>query len=392
MKGHIRQRNKNLVVFVDIGKDPATGKRKRHWETMPAGSSKRDAQRRLREILTSVETGVYIKPSHLTLADWLQQWLNGHVATDCAPRTQAGYEEIIRLHIVPAIGQIPLAQLEPQQIETFCDAKAREGKIRTARHCYALLRTTLGHAVKMGAVARNAALACDPPRLERKTMTTLAASDFPRFFEAISESPYRMVFVTLLASGMRRGEVLALKWKNLDLSRPEMGYARVVESGYKVHGHWETKEPKTTRSRRPAALPGALVALLLEHKRSQAELFGEQLTEEGYVFCTHEGKPLDPCTVSRAFGRVLQKAGLPHMRLHDLRHTYATLLLKGGQHPSVVAAQLGHSTVMTTLDVYSHVLPGLQEAAARSMESFLPKQLPAGNQERNGCSLVAVDA
>jgi len=100
------------------------------------------------------------------------------------------------------------------------------------------------------------------------------------------------------------------------------------------------------------------------------------LTDEDYVFCNYEGKPLDPTTISHAFSNAIAKAGLPHLRLHDLRHTYATLLLKGGQHPSVVAAQLGHASVRTTLDVYSHVLPGLQEAAARSMEGFLPKQLP----------------
>jgi integrase len=377
MKGHIRERGKNWVVVVDLGKDPTTGKRRQHWETVKG--PKRDAQRRLREILTSVEGGAYVKPSRLNVGEWLQEWLKGYVATNCAPRTQASYAEVVRLHVAPALGQIPLTQLEPSQIQAFYAAKNGEGKVRTARYCHSLLRQALGHALKMGLVGRNAALACDPPRVERKTMTTLAAGDIPKFLEAVSSTPHYALFVTLLASGMRRGEVLALKWKNLDLNR---GYAFVVESGYKLHGKYVTKQPKTASSRRRVALPASLVAVLQEHRCKQSaniEDLGGRLTDEDYVFCNHLGKPLDPTTLSHAFGNAIKKAELPHLRLHDLRHSYATLLLKAGQHPSVVAAQLGHSSVRTTLDVYSHVLPGLQEAAARSLETFLPRQLSEGN-------------
>ncbi len=376
MRGHIRQRGDSWVIVVDLGKDPA-GKRRQHWETVRG--AKREAQRRLREILTTVETGAYVKPSHLTLGQWLQDWLKGYVATNCAARTQASYAEIIKLHIAPALGQIPLAQVEPQQLQAFYAKKTAEGKVRTARYCHSLLRQALGHALKMGIVGRNVALACDPPRVERKAMTTLAAADIPRFLEAVACTPHYALFVTLLASGMRRGEVLALRWKNLDLAR---SYAFVVESGYKLHGEYVTKQPKTASSRRRVALPPSLVAVLQEHRCKQTanlEALGGRLSDEDFVFCNHQGKPLDPTTLSHAFKNAIDKAELPHLRLHDLRHTYATLLLKGGQHPSVVAAQLGHSSVRTTLDVYSHVLPGLQEAAAKSLEAFLPRQLSEGN-------------
>jgi len=376
MKGHIRERGKNWVVVVDLGKD-STGKRRQHWETVKG--AKRDAQRRLREILTTVESGAYVKPSHLTLGEWLQEWLSGYVATNCAPRTQASYAELVRLHIAPALGQTPLPQLDPQQIQAFYAAKTGEGKVRTARYCHSLLRQALGHAMKQGIVGRNAALMCDPPRVERKTMTTLAAADIPQFLEAVSRTPHYALFVTLLASGMRRGEVLALKWKNLDLTK---GYAFVVESGFKVNGQWSTKDPKTASGRRRVALPISLVAVLQEHRCKETanrEDLGGRLTDEDYVFTRFGGEPLDPTTVSHALADAVDKAGLPHLRLHDLRHSYATLLLKAGQHPSVVAVQLGHSSVRTTLDVYSHVLPGLQEAAARSMEGFMPKKLSEGN-------------
>jgi len=241
MKGIIGERNGRLYVYVDVGKD-SQGLRKRHWETLPTGASKRDAQRRLRQILTSIETGAYIKPARLTLGQWLEQWLAGYVATSCAPRTQASYAEIVRLHINPAIGGTLLNELEPRAVQELYSAKTSEGKVRTARYCHSILRQSLGHAVKQGLVGRNVVLMCDPPRLERKALTTLAADDIPKFLEAASATPFYPLFLTLFASGMRRGEALALKWKNVDLAG---GYAFVVESGVKLNGIFTVKGPKT---------------------------------------------------------------------------------------------------------------------------------------------------
>ena len=378
MRGSIRPRGKHSweVVF-DIGRDLSTGKRRQVFRTVKG--SKADAQRALRELLHSVEKGDYVKPSRITLGEWLEEWLSGYVDCNCSPRTKASYEYMVRRHVSPKLGSIPLSQLETRHVQAFYSRLRVDGRIKgdsplsstTIRYCHTILSEAINHAVKMGLVARNVAQAADLPKPENRAMPTLAPDDVPKFLQFAEETPYFIFFYTLLYTGMRRGEALALKWKNLD---PDLATVSVVESGYKLKKEYIIKEPKTPHSRRQIALSPTLAIALRKHREREEAVrltLGRPLSDQDFVFAHPDGTPLAPDTVTHAFAKILARAGLPHVRLHDLRHTHATIMLRAGVHPKIVSERLGHSSIRITLDTYSHVLPGLQEAAARRFDAFM---------------------
>jgi len=384
MKGSIRQRSKgSWEVCIDTGRDLATGKRLRHFESVKG--TKKDAQRRLHELLHTLEQGSYVKPARLTVAQFLDEWLRGYVDLNCSPRTKASYEMIIRCHLVPELGNLSLSQLEPRHLQAFYSRQKAQGRIdgkgqlspRTVRYCHSLLAEALGHAVRMGLLSRNVAHCTEGPRLDQKVMPTLAPEDVPVFLEAAQGSAYYELFYLLLHTGLRRGEALALKWKNIDLGLASLGvsaYLSVVEAAYKLNGTYVVKEPKTSHSRRRVALSPSLALVLRQYKaekEAQRALLGNSLADDDFVFAHPDGTPLDPSTVSHAFNKIIRKAGLPHIRLHDLRHTHASLLLQAGVHPKVVQERLGHSSIRVTLDTYSHVIGGLQEVAAQRFDDLL---------------------
>ena len=292
---------------------------------------------------------------------------------------------IIRRHLIPELGSIPLSQLEPRHLQASYSRQRERGRVdgkgqlslQTVRYCHSLLAEALGYAVKMGLLSRNVAQATEAPRADHKVMPTLAPEDVPRFLEAAQETPYYTLFYLLLHTGLRRGEALALRWKNVDLGLASLGisaYLSVVEAAYKLNGTYVIKEPKTSHSRRRIALPPSLGLVLRQHKagqEAQRALLGKPLTDNDFVFAHPDGSPLDPSTVSHAFNKVMRKAGPPHIRLHDLRHTHASLLLQAGVHPKIVQERLGHSSIRVTLDTYSHVIGGLQEVAAQRFDDLL---------------------
>jgi len=378
MKGHIRQRSKgSWEIVIDVGRDPSTGKRLQHWETVRG--TKRDAQQRLAELLVTIEQGSYIKPKRLTLGQWLEDWIDSYVTTNCSPRTVDSYRSEIRGHIIPALGAIPLTHLRPQHLQSYYARALLQGRVdgkgglsaRTVQYHHRILFEALGHAVKMGLLGRNIAEAVDPPRPERKSMATLAPEDVPRFLEVAHDTLYYLLFYTALYTGMRLGDLLGLRWCDVDL---DMASLSVVQALYKRRGICEMKEPKSSHSRRQIALSPSLVVLLRKHRieeQAQRILLGKSLDDGDLVFCHPDGSPLDPGTVTHTFARVITEAGLSRIRFHDLRHTHATLMLKQGVHPKIVSERLGHASVAITLDTYSHVLPGLQEAAAERFDMLL---------------------
>ena len=378
MKGHITKRSKNSwSIVINLPRDPETGKRQQQWHTVPG--TKKDAERALRELLHSLEVGSYVKPNRMTLGQWLQEWCQSYVAIHTSLRTAESYQSEIRRHLTPALGAIPITKLQPQQIETYYAQALSQGRIdgrgglaaRTIQYHHRILSEALSHAVKMGLLGRNVAEAVDPPRVERKNMATLAPEDVPKFLEAAQRTPYYVLFYTALYTGMRLGELLGLRWCDVDL---DMASLSVVQSLYKRCGVCRMVEPKSSRSRRRIALSSSLALLLGRYRteqQAQGILLGKPLADSGLVFAHPDGKPLDPGVVSHTHATLLKKAGLPHIRFHDLRHTHATLLLKAGIHSKIVSERLGHANIGITLDTYSHVLPGLQERAAECFDEML---------------------
>lgn len=378
MRGSIEERGQSAWrLTVDLGRDPH-GKRLRHRETVRG--FKRDAERRLREIIRSIEvSGDYVAPSRATVGDYLDQWAANYALTHTAPRTAESYRAELRRHIIPALGRIPLTRLTAQDIEAYYATALTSGRKdgkgglapRTVLYHHRILSEALDHAVRTNQMARNPAKLADPPRPKRPEVSTLVAEDVPRLLQAAAESSHFALYVTALYTGARMGELLGLRWRNVDLGA---GRIMIVESLQRDGSRWRLTEPKSARSRRQIVLPQALVACLSDHRaalEAERAAVGTILGTDDFVFCTVNGAPLDRHTVSRGFSRILERAGLPHIRFHDLRHTHASLLLRAGTNPKVVSERLGHSSVAFTLDTYSHVVPTLQEEAAARFDRLL---------------------
>ena len=275
MRGSIRQRSKgSWEICIDVGRDPATGKRLRHFQSVKG--NKKHTQQRLAELLVSIEQGDYFKPRCLILGEWLENWVESYVTTNCSPRTVDSYRSEVRGHIVPALGAIPLTQLRPQHLQTYYAHALSQGRVdgkgglsaRTVLYHHRILFEALSHVVKMGLLIHNVAEAVDPPRPEHKSMRTLAAQDAPKLLEAARQNPHYVLFCTALFTGMRLGELLGLRWRDLDLDRASLS---VVQALYKrrARGICRMIEPKSPHSRRSIALSPVLVSLLRPHKAKQ---------------------------------------------------------------------------------------------------------------------------
>jgi len=377
MRGHITRRAKDsYTVVLNLGIDPETGKRRQQWVTVRG--TKKEAERRLSELLNQLDTGTFVKPRKITVGEYLQQWLADYAELHCSPKTIESYRQVISSHLVPELGNIKLVELEARHLQTMFAKKKESGlSARTVRYLYSLMSQVLRYAVRQGVLNRNVAQNTEPPKMEHRELDTIRPEQINTFLEAARETPHYALFYLLLHTGLRRGEALALKWRNIDMGMASLGvqaYLSVTLSLSKVAGKIYVKEPKTSSGRRRVALPPSLTLVLQQHRLKQQEVFrllGKTLTDEDYVFCHHDGTPLDPSTVSHSFTHALRKAGLPPMPLHGLRHSHATLLLQAGTHPRVVMERLGHSSIRVTLDTYSHVVGGLQESAAQQFDDFV---------------------
>jgi integrase len=392
MKGHIKQRSKgSWTLWVDLGRDPETGKRKQ--QTFTVRGSKKDAERELRAMLTRIEGGAHVKPARMTLREYLEGWLRDYVATNTAPSTADGYSDIIRAHLIPALGSFPLTALQPSHIQTYygcmLESGRRDGRgglsAQTVRNHHRVLYQALRYAVRHGVLIRNVAEAVDPPRPDGRRIATLEPDDVHPFLNAARETPYHTLFYTAIYTGLRRSELLGLRWRDVDL---DLATLSVVQTLHHVPKKGYTfREPKTKRSRRLVDLSPSLAVLLREHQANQElqrKLLGRSLMPDDLVFSFPNGAPLPPNSVTKAFQKLAQSLGLSNIRLHDLRHTHATLMLRQGVHPKVVSERLGHSSVAITLDTYSHVLPGIQAAAARQFDDGLQRIEKEALAERAG--------
>jgi integrase len=371
MRGYIRQKSKNswqIQIYTGIGTD---GKYHRHFETVRG--RKGDAQRRLTELLTSLDKGIYTPPGKLTVANLLEQWLDGYVKTNCAQRTLDGYQAIVKNHLIPVLGHILLRQLSAQTIQAYYGKACEKLSARTVHHQHRVLSEALKYAVKQGYLGRNPCELVDPPRPQKKTMRTLTPEELETLLEAASDNQFYPVIYTAVSSGLRRAELLALRWRDIDFDSQSI---LVSQTLYKGHGGCEFKEPKTSHSRRRVSMTPKLLAFLKEYKEERESLslhLGRLLRPDDLVFANVEGKPIDPGVLSHSFARIVKKAGLENVRFHDLRHTFASLMLLRGAKPKVISEALGHASVAFTMDVYSHIIEGMQQDAMALLDGVLPK-------------------
>lgn len=375
MKGHIRERSPGHFAIVLETRNSATGKRRRRWHSFTG--TKRQAQIECARLISEMSGGTYLEPAKITLAQFLEQWL-ANIKGNVSPRTHERYEEIAKKNLVPLLGAITLTKLRPMQIAAaYTKALAggrRDGKgglsPRTVHHMHRVLKQALAYAVRWQLLIRNPVDAVDAPKVERRDMTTYNLSQTATLLDAVRGE---QVFIpTLLAAlcGLRRGEIAALRWRNVDFNTAQIS---VVASVEQMNGGVRLKETKSSRAR-TVAMSETVRDELRAHRLRQAQdmlKLGSRLTDDNFVAALADGSPMQPTFITHEWGRFIKTTDLPRLRFHDLRRAHGTQMLSSGIHPKVASERLGHSRVGTTLDLYSHVLPGIQEDAAAKMDAAL---------------------
>ena len=288
------------------------------------------------------------------------------------PLTYASYAQVIRLHINPGLGRIALQRLTPAEVQHWLKERQRFGAgPRTCQYARAILRSALAQAVRWGYITRNVAALVDSPRVPRHEIQPLSPDQARTLLFQAREHRLGALVTVALSLGLRLGEALGLRWEAVDLETATL-HVRVALQ--RVARSWQLVEPKSERSRRSIALPDVAVSALREHRVRQLEerlAAGSRWQENGFVFTSRTGTPLEPRNVTREFHGLLADAGLPRFRFHDLRHTAATFLLAQGVDPRTIMETLGHSQISLTMNTYGHVLPSLQRDAARKMDRML---------------------
>ncbi len=370
MPGQIIPRGKGrFLVRIARGRD-ATGKRLFHSKTIHG--TRKDAVTYATKVQRELDTSTFVEASKRTLAEFLKEWLDGPTKQRVRPRTHTDYCWLSDTYIVPLLGARKLSQLHPADLQNaYLQLQTRGLSARTIRYAHSVLHGALEQAVKWSLLARNPAKLVTLPRVERREMNALDATQASALIDAAKDDRWYSLWLLLIAGGLRPGEALGLKWSDL-----EGDCLRVQRTLVRQSDHtWSLTEPKTARARRTIVLPQiALSALRALRERQQVEQqeAAEYWIENGLIFTTRTGAPLDyRATVRRHFKRLLKLAKLPEIRPYDLRHTSATLLLAAGENIKVISERLGHTSSALTLDVYSHVLPTMQKEAANKLERML---------------------
>jgi integrase len=288
------------------------------------------------------------------------------------PATFASYEGIVRIHLIPLLGRVPLTKLTPQHVQDLINRKLGEGlSPRRVEYIRAVLRHALNLAMRWGLVARNVATLVQGPRAQRAEIDPLHAAEISRFFDGLRGDRLEALYVVTLAVGLRQGEALGLVWEDIDFEAGTLTVARALQ---RIRGEFHFVEPKTRLSRRVIHLPQIARQAMEAHRSRQAAerlAMGSRWLALGLVFSTVEGRPLHASYVTHHLQALLAKAGLRRQRFHDLRHACASLLLAQGVSARVVMDVLGHSQVSLTLNTYSHVVPSLRTDAAERMNDVL---------------------
>jgi integrase len=375
MKGHIRRRSANTWAIVLDVRDPQTGKRKRRWHSF--AGTKREAQVECARLLTELKAGTAVEPSRMTVAAFLERWIE-HMQGQVSPRSHERYAELCRKNLAPLLGGMVLTNLQPAHISAaYAKALAsghRQGRgglsPRTVTHMHRILRQALQQAVRWQLLARNPAAAVRPPKVERQQMRVLDTDDTVELIETARGSTLFMPILLSVRCGLRRGEVAALRWRNVDLER---GQISVVASAEQTDQGVREKEPKNGKGR-TIVLSATEIEELRSHRVRQAQgllALGVRLTDDHHVVAREDGQRLQPRSLTHAFVKFIRRHGLRQVRLHDLRHSHATHMLASGVHPKIAQERLGHSSVGITLDLYSHVLPGMQAEAVSRVDAVL---------------------
>lgn len=390
MKGHIRERSPGKwAIVLDVGEiDPKTGKKKRKWHSFTG--TKRQAQAECARLITEITTGRYVEPTKQTVAEYLTEWL-GFIKPSVSAKTHERYTEICDKSLGPLIGDVVLAKLKTDRIDAAFGKALTEGRRkgqgglspRTVHHMRRVLIKALSQAVTWERLSRNPATATTPPKVERTKMLAYDPDQSAVLIEAFRPTRMFMAMMLAVTCGLRRGEIAALRWRDVELG-DNRRHLSVRESAEQTKAGVRYKAPKSGKAR-TVALSATMAAELKAHRTRQAEeqlKIGLRPDGDSFVVAQADGSPLQPRSLTHEWTRLLAKTALPRIRFHDLRHTHASQMLSAGVHPKVASERLGHSTIGITLDLYSHVMPGMQADAAEQVDAALQAAISASRKPK----------
>ncbi|MBR1190082.1 site-specific integrase [Bradyrhizobium sp. AUGA SZCCT0160] len=369
MTGHVRRRGeRSWELKYDIGSD-SNGRRKTRYASFKG--SKRDAAIELARLIATAAAGEQVDPSRITVAEFLKRWDTDWCKSNVSPKTRERYEELMRLHVAPHVGAVRLQKLRPVQLAELYGTLAAKLAPRTIGHVHRVLHQALSQAVEWDLLTTNVADRVQPPRVEDEEVEILTVGQLKAAMAAVREGWINPIAKLALATGLRRGELLALRWKDLDTDKARITVARSLEQ---TKAGLRFKEPKTKRGRRTISLPATAVNDMRAHWRDQQEirlrLGAGKSPPDSLVFCDLNGDPRLPQTVSQTWAKLTHKAGV-EATFHSLRHTHASHLIAAGVDILTISRRLGHSSPTVTLHIYGHLMPQTDDRAATAIEAAL---------------------
>jgi integrase len=328
------------------------------------GKTRREVDEKLTKAKANRDDGLVFDADNLTLGNYLDRWINDSVRDTVRQRTWERYEQIVRVHIKPALGRVKLKNITPTHARALYREKLNTGLApRTVNYIHTTLSKALKDAVADGLITRNPASSVKAPRPKKKEIRPLSSEQAKAFLKAVRGNRFEAAFVVALHCGLREGEILGLKWSDVDMYAGTLQVRRTLSEA--LAGH--LFEPPKNGKGRNVKLTACAVEALRNHLTRQIEeieSLGDRYQDQGLVFPSQVGTAMNAKNLTaRSFKPLLKRAKLPNIRFHDLRHTFATLMLQNGEHPKVVQEMLGHATIAITMDTYSHVLLNMQRDA-----------------------------
>lgn len=368
MRGHVAKKGNNWYVVIDVGRDHRN-KRKQKW--FSGYSRKKDAEKDLPKIIAKLEKG-YTDPADMTMEEYFNQWLARKKNT-VAPGTYEHYESYMKKHIIPGLGNWKISKLEHHHIESFLiEIAEKDLSQRSKKHIYRILSSAIKKGKRYG-IKEGIMEDIEAPKVDRKEIEYWSEEEVQAFMSNLKSKNHALPIILALATGMRRGEILGLKWSHVDFDKKKISVYQQLKKD--EVGQWNlSPQLKTSTSYRTIDIDEDTIELLKNHKKQQERdklKCGPDYEDNNLVCCTSTGGVIRPTYLRTVFNRTIEKSGVKKISFHGLRHTHATLLLRAGVHPKVVQERLGHRSIQTTLDTYSHVIPGIQEIAATSIQKSL---------------------
>ena len=367
MSGSVKREGNSWYYVFSLGKD-SNGKRKQKKKR--GFKTKKDAQKALTEAMNSFFQGTYIEPSKTLFQDYLTEWFQTK-RRSIGIQTAQVYEHYLNSRIIPKLGKIAIAELSTLHIQSYINNLQEDGlSSSTVKKNYEIIRNSLEHAIDFGLIQNNVALKVKLPKSERKELMVWDEDEVNHFLQTAKEDRYYIVFYLAVTTGMRQGEILGLRWSDVNLKDGLLSIRQTLSHDGKTF----INGAKTKASLRTIALSEATIKKLQNHKMisSQEKLaIGPGYLNHNLVISTQIGSPVNPANIRRSFNRLTEVACLPRIRFHDLRHTHASLLLSKGINIKVISERLGHSNIKITLDTYSHVLPTMQKEAMQKLDEMV---------------------